>query len=91
MSNRPKKLSSWEEQFAVIFTGKDTDLEEKLTEEEFLERFADTEKYPRTGVDHKVRTAWLKYNGYEVNRQTMIEDLPTVKLPKELLIDNAPE
>lgn len=92
MSDRPKKLSSWEEQFGVLFTDPDTDTEEKLSLEEFNERYLNEIDYPRAGVDFKGRTAWLKYNGYDVTRETLVDaDLPTVKLPKELLIENAPE
>lgn len=92
MADKKKTVAKWEEQFGLLFTNATTDLSEKLTIDEFTERISKPEEYPHVGIALKERTAWLKYNGYDVTRENLADsELPTIKLPKELLIDNAPE
>lgn len=80
---KTQTLEKWEAQAGVMFLV-GVDLKEKYTKDEFIElRDKHRAKDELIGVDHEGRKKWLKYNGYEVTRDTMVDiNLPTTKMPK---------
>lgn len=77
-----KSLATWEKERGFIFAG-NVDLDQQLTEDEFTDMLFNG-KTPAIGVDHKERAKFLKNNGYEVNRENMINsDLSTASTEQE--------
>lgn len=64
-------VTTLEKRQGVIITG-DFDLSQKMTEDEFAELIRN-EKVEYVGVDHEFRVNFLKNNGYEVNRENMVD------------------
>lgn len=73
-------VEKWEEiQGRVLLNLDELSLKQKISVDDF-NTISDERGY--INVDHEFRKNWLEYNGYEINRENLINaELPTVKLP----------
>ena len=71
MSNESvKSIEDWEKERSVLFTDKDLDVTQEISEDEMNELL---QSKPYTGVHHAGRVEWLNKNGYEVTRENLAD------------------
>lgn len=65
-----KIFTTLEKEHGIMFIG-DVDLKQKMTDEDFI-KLMHTNEGAWRGVDHTVRTKFLKDNDHEVTRENML-------------------